>query len=377
MTLLSCFWSRVTATAALLCSFGVFSGAGAADLDSEWRLDPEASKIAFQSVKNGTKVETSEFAVVTGAIAPGGAAEVKIALDSIDTGIDLRNVRMRFLFFETFKFPEATITAQLNAGLLDDLPDSRRITTPIVYSVDLHGIRKELEIDTSVTLVTDELVLVSGSSIVVPVADFDLEEGLLKLQDAAKVTITPAGTVSFDLIFKKVDGPADAPAPAEPEAEPVAEPEPVAAAEPAPEPEPEPVVQTVASNAIETAGAFSEAECVGRFEILSRAGAIYFASGSARLAPESAPLLATLTDVINRCPDLDITIAGHTDSDGGSLQNLRLSEDRAASVLTHLLIQGVPPGRLQAVGYGESQPVAPNDTRRNKRLNRRIEFLTR
>ena len=340
--------------AALIAAAGAASAAEG--FAPGWRLDPEASKIAFQSVKNGTKVETSGFATFEGAIDVEGKAEVRIMLDSVDTGIDLRNVRMRFLFFETFLHPEARITASLDPAALAALPTERRVSLPVVYTVDLHGVTKEIEIETAVTLVTDDLVLVSGSSVVVPVEMFDLEEGLLKLQDAAKVTITPAGTISFDLIFKRDAGGAA------PEVQ-------------SPAADPAPAEAPAAGAALETEGEFSKAECEGRFEIISRAGAINFGSGSSALDPSSGPFLRTITEIVERCPSLSIRIAGHTDSDGGEDLNQRLSETRAQSVMSYLALQGVEVDRLSAVGFGESRPVAPNDTARNKRLNRRIEFM--
>ena len=64
-----------------------------------WQLDPEASAITFLSVKKDTIAETSQFAAISGQITERGVAQLIIALDSVDTKIDLRNVRMRFLFF--------------------------------------------------------------------------------------------------------------------------------------------------------------------------------------------------------------------------------------------------------------------------------------
>ena len=69
-----------------------------------WTLQP-SSRLNFQSVKKLTVVESSSFATLVGEIDSNGVATVRVLLDSVDTKIDLRNVRMRFLFFETFKFP--------------------------------------------------------------------------------------------------------------------------------------------------------------------------------------------------------------------------------------------------------------------------------
>lgn len=85
-------------------------------------------------------------------------------------------------------------------------------------------------------------------------------------------------------------------------------------------------------------------------------------------------MLRTVLNVINRCPSLRVVVAGHTDSNGSETNNLRLSKARAISVQSYLASHGVEEQRIRALGFGESSPVAPNDTQRNKRRNRRIEF---
>lgn len=327
------------------------SAAMAQPLDDRWVMDPEASSLTFQSVKNNSTVETSSFATFDGTIDLDGSAKVTVQLESVDTGIDLRNVRMRFLFFETFKFPEAVITAEIGEDTVDALREKRRVTMPMPFSLDLHGVTKGMETNVIATLITEEMVSVaSASPISIATKDFDLDEGVAKLQDAAKVEIVPSGSVSFDFVFRKQveDG------------EPVV----TAAADTAP-----------ATAALEPEGNLDTTACVGRFEILSRTGAIYFKSGSAEIDEESRPLLVTVADIVQRCPDLEIIVAGHTDSAGDAGFNQTLSERRAGSVSTWLLNNGIDPNRIRSVGYGETRPVAPNDTARNRGLNRRIEFL--
>lgn len=312
-----------------------------------WNLQPEASSLEFQSVKKQTVVESSSFATLAGTIDENGFAKMTVLLDSVDTKVDLRNVRMRFLFFETFKFPEATITTQINPADLTDLAQVRRKQIPLTYSIDLHGVSKTFETVATVTLLSDDLVsIASRTPISVAVADFNLTEGLTKLQEAANVEIVPSATISFDFLFARGTSQAAV----------------------APEPE------KPASVALEVVGNFDQKACEGRFEILSRTGNIYFSSGSSRLQDTSAPLLNSLADIIARCPDLSIEVGGHTDSVGGEAQNERLSRARAASVVDYLLAKGLNPDILESKGYGESNPIATNDTREGKSKNRRIEF---
>ena len=82
----------------------------------------------------------------------------------------------------------------------------------------------------------------------------------------------------------------------------------------------------------------------------------------------------SLAEIVDRCPDLRVEVGGHTDSDGAASNNLRLSEARARSVVQFLSRAGVGADRLEAVGYGEAQPIASNATADGKAKNRRIAF---
>ena len=72
-----------------------------------------------------------------------------------------------------------------------------------------------------------------------------------------------------------------------------------------------------------------------------------------------------------------IEIEGHTDAEGTPERNARLADRRARAVADYLVKAGVEAGKLVAVGYGETRPVAPNDTPENRARNRRIEFTVR
>lgn len=315
-----------------------------------WTLQPESSAIRFQSVKNETKAETSKFASFSGEIDANGQAAIRILLDSVDTAVDLRNVRMRFLFFETFNFPEARITTTIPASELADLATLRRKTVHLPFALNLHGVSKAYETDVTVTWLDADTVAVSSTvPINVPAADFGLDANVTKLEEAANVAIIPSATVSFDLMFHR-NGAGAAPAPAALPAEP-------------------------AQAALETAGPLDAEACTGRFEIVSRSGNIFFRSGSARLKAESHGILDQLADIITRCPGMVIEVGGHTDDEGSDAANQRLSEQRAQSVARYLAEKGVEAARLRSVGYGESRPVVPNDTWENKARNRRIEFV--
>lgn len=83
--------------------------------------------------------------------------------------------------------------------------------------------------------------------------------------------------------------------------------------------------------------------------------------------------LQELSRILQKYEDTDILIEGHTDSSGAEDYNQELSEKRAGSVYTYLVQQGVVATRFSTVGYGETQPVATNDTPAGRQQNRRVE----
>ena len=102
---------------------------------------------------------------------------------------------------------------------------------------------------------------------------------------------------------------------------------------------------------------------------------ILFDFDRATLQQESNKQLQDVLTLLATNPELRLEIQGHTDSDGSEAYNLELSQRRSESVLEYLVLFGVDPSRLRAKGYGESMPVAPNDTDENKAKNRRVELV--
>ena len=101
---------------------------------------------------------------------------------------------------------------------------------------------------------------------------------------------------------------------------------------------------------------------------------INFEYNSADITPDSESTLMKALKTLQDNPDIEVEISGHTDSDGSSSYNMGLSQRRADSVKDWLVSHGISSDKIQAVGYGEDNPIAPNDTPENKYKNRRIEF---
>ncbi|MGR3494421.1 OmpA family protein [Citreimonas sp.] len=115
-------------------------------------------------------------------------------------------------------------------------------------------------------------------------------------------------------------------------------------------------------------------ECQGLIVEIIGDRKITFEPGSARLDASAEDILDELAELLKQCGDIPLEIAGHTDSQGREEMNQELSRDRAQSVRDGLRERLVPVRAYTAVGYGETRPIADNDTEEGREANRRIEF---
>jgi outer membrane protein OmpA-like peptidoglycan-associated protein/outer membrane protein W len=102
---------------------------------------------------------------------------------------------------------------------------------------------------------------------------------------------------------------------------------------------------------------------------------VLFDFDSAELRPESITELERVVKFMNDVPIATVQIDGHTDSIGTEEYNMKLSDRRAKAVFDYLSSRGVDPARMASKGFGESQPIAPNDTAEGRQLNRRVMLI--
>jgi len=103
---------------------------------------------------------------------------------------------------------------------------------------------------------------------------------------------------------------------------------------------------------------------------------VLFDFNKATIKPESYRVLDEAAQILKDNPKISVEIQGHTDNIGSDAYNQKLSERRAQAVANYFIAQhGIDPKRLKAVGYGESRPIASNDTEEGRALNRRVEFV--
>jgi len=167
-------------------------------------LDANASSLYFVSTKKVHVIETHTFTELSGEIASTGAAIVHINLDSVDTGIDIRNERMRNFLFETSTFSQSTITLTVDVNQLANLNTGDAVTQTITPLVDLHGLNVPIETQARITKLNANTLLVQNiSPILLKAADFDLTAGINALRDIAGLSvISYTVPTNFTLVFK-------------------------------------------------------------------------------------------------------------------------------------------------------------------------------
>jgi len=114
-------------------------------------------------------------------------------------------------------------------------------------------------------------------------------------------------------------------------------------------------------------------ERVGEGLLVTFESGLLFPYDSDVLTAAAQQNLSTLASSLDKYPNTDIIIVGHTDSNGSDTYNMSLSERRAAAAVNYLVSRGVSRSRLRGAGRGETEPVASNDTDAGRQQNRRVE----
>lgn len=114
-------------------------------------------------------------------------------------------------------------------------------------------------------------------------------------------------------------------------------------------------------------------ERVGEGILITFNSGLQFNLNSYELQPATKTNLDDLAKTLDKYEDTDILIEGHTDSSGEDAYNMKLSENRADAVKDYLKTKGIKSGRIETKGYGETQPLQPNDSEAGRAVNRRVE----
>ena len=170
---------------------------------ADWYLDNESSRLSFVTTKNTEVAEVQRFLVLHGKVDAKGAARLEVELGSINSGIPLRDERMRKELFEIKTFPEAQISAQINLQPINDLASGAQLELRLPLSVTLHGKTQTYSAELLATRLDERrFQVVTLEPVVLHAEDFDLAPGVATLRKAAglkSISLTvPVGAV---LIF--------------------------------------------------------------------------------------------------------------------------------------------------------------------------------
>ena len=170
---------------------------------ANWYLDGESSRLSFISTKNTNISEVQRFLVLHGKVSPKGLAEVEVEMDSVNSGIPLRDERMRKDLFEIQTFPKALITTQIDLRPINDLAPGAQLELRLPLTVNLHGKQHEYNAELLATRLDDRrFQVVTLEPLIINAADFDLVPGLESLRKVAGLSAislsVPVGAV---LIF--------------------------------------------------------------------------------------------------------------------------------------------------------------------------------
>jgi len=171
---------------------------------NDWIVVPEQSQLNFISVKKSNVAEVHQFKSVSGQWDLKGELIVDIDLATVETGIEIRNQRMRELLFDVSQFSKATLKSFIDVQVIDELTISETVSLIVTAQLSLHGQIRPVELTVRVTkLSSDKILVISDKPTILNVADFDLIAGVEQLREVAKLpSISHAVPVSFYLTFK-------------------------------------------------------------------------------------------------------------------------------------------------------------------------------
>lgn len=110
-------------------------------------------------------------------------------------------------------------------------------------------------------------------------------------------------------------------------------------------------------------------------KVLLQAMELEFETSSAKFTANAIAVLDKVVDVLNKYPEYQMSIQGHTDNQGNAASNLKLSDSRAKACYEYILGKGIKLERISYAGFGDTQPIGDNKTAEGRKKNRRVEFI--
>lgn len=182
---------------------GSVSSSSSSAATAAWTLNTTDSYLNFATTKNTHNLEVHNFTAISGDINGAGVATLTIDLNTVNTGVALRDQRMRDLLFETATYPTATVTVAIPANLISSLAVGQLAATDISASLNLHGVTGVITTRVSVQKLSASRVLVQSlAPVLVKAGDYSLTNGVEALRAAVGIaSISVAVPVDFALVF--------------------------------------------------------------------------------------------------------------------------------------------------------------------------------
>lgn len=170
---------------------------------ADWNLDSEASSFNFVSIKKNSVGELHRFKTLSGSINLQGEANLTLDLSSIDSGIAIRDERMKEHLFETNKFPSAEVSVVFDKDLLSKLKVGAPEVWNVTASIALHGVTVKRPMALSVLKTSMGGITVNTQQpVIVTATDFGMDGGVAKLQELAGLpSISLAVPITATLVF--------------------------------------------------------------------------------------------------------------------------------------------------------------------------------
>jgi polyisoprenoid-binding protein YceI len=171
---------------------------------AEWKLDAKSSTLNYVSIKKNEIGEINYFTEFDAAIQADGIFKMEIVLNSVDTRYEIRDQRMRSLFFETHKFPKAKINGKVPVDNIKSMSPGETERVAVNVTLELHGHKENIDANLRLMKMADNrFMAITENPILLNVQAFDLIDGVKQLMDAASLSgITWVVPVDFVLVFQ-------------------------------------------------------------------------------------------------------------------------------------------------------------------------------
>jgi len=171
---------------------------------ADWVLDNDRSTLNFITTKNASKTEIQSFDVMQGRIDKKQAVLI-VDLKSVDTGITIRDERLRKLFFNVADFPTASVRIALDKEKIKSIKKGQSKTFQLDAEINLHGLKRTLLVTVKVIALDDhQLMVISENPLIIDLKGFALLDSVNQLREIAKLkSINSAIPVTFSLVFSK------------------------------------------------------------------------------------------------------------------------------------------------------------------------------